>query len=644
MSLYEQEKYEQALNTVQEVLAIDEAQQNALELLNKIRKAKELADLIRAEEEQRRTDQKQEQEAGERPKPFQTPAASGEIWGEQAAARKEGEVELKIEEPPLRRARPVPGEKLVEQLQKVRVPVKPLLGFFGIATTILAAYLLYERFQSSAAEFSHSLLILTPVVAPADSQTEYLAYALADQLINRLVHVSNLRVIAPGSAVAARSSRGGAAAAARRLDVRYVADWSINASATGVTFDLSLLDTSISEPLWTSRRLSSVRELPNALTEIAQGILINIGLDGESGGETQIFSTMPDAYFTYLRGRYLMSEAGQFSGGEAAVAFRDALEIDGKFVPAMLGLAEALLREYDRSSDHAVSLLNDAAFQLKEVLASGYEGFDGFKVAGMVEQYKGRYDHALSYMRRTVELAPGDAGSYRLLSRLLLISGNLEEARRVARRAQELDPLNPESFTNLALVYQYSHELMPALQAYRSGMAVSSDRQQYGAKYLPELLVAIQYHDSAETLLRTDVAQSRDNYVGYYRLGRVLQAAGRPKSQWEGSFERARELILRNPGYRSDDPVTRSHLALVYTRLGRYRDATMEVEKALGSGGARTAVLYNVARVYAIQRDSVRATEFLEKAVKGYFDLDAILDMDFYNLRLAPNFLASLVQ
>jgi len=49
-------------------------------------------------------------------------------------------------------------------------------------------------------------------------------------------------------------------------------------------------------------------------------------------------------------------------------------------------------------------------------------------------------------------------------------------------------------------------------------------------------------------------------------------------------------------------------------------------------------VLYNIARMYALQRDRARAFEGLSKAVARRYDLERIMDMDFYNLRDEEDF------
>ncbi|MBU2472319.1 MAG: hypothetical protein KKF20_07915, partial [Bacteroidetes bacterium] len=47
---------------------------------------------------------------------------------------------------------------------------------------------------------------------------------------------------------------------------------------------------------------------------------------------------------------------------------------------------------------------------------------------------------------------------------------------------------------------------------------------------------------------------------------------------------------------------------------------------------------YKVAQMYAIQKNSYEAIEMLTKAVSLHFDLNMILDIDFFNIRTSPEF------
>ena len=87
-----------------------------------------------------------------------------------------------------------------------------------------------------------------------------------------------------------------------------------------------------------------------------------------------------------------------------------------------------------------------------------------------------------------------------------------------------------------------------------------------------------------------------------------------------------------------------SWLGLVQTRLGAFKEAQTALTQALGSRSAGAAVLYNVARVHALQQDLKGSAEFLQKAVQRNYDLAAVLDMDLFNLHGNPDFQRSVTR
>jgi Flp pilus assembly protein TadD len=119
----------------------------------------------------------------------------------------------------------------------------------------------------------------------------------------------------------------------------------------------------------------------------------------------------------------------------------------------------------------------------------------------------------------------------------------------------------------------------------------------------------------------------------------VEQSAGKPKAEWEEAFLRAEELLKAVLTARPDDALAHSQVALVRTRLGEFREAIAANQRALKLAPTDPTVLYNTARMYAMQNDKQQAKEFLAKAVDRYYSLQDILDRDLSSLHTEPDFM-----
>jgi tetratricopeptide (TPR) repeat protein len=143
-------------------------------------------------------------------------------------------------------------------------------------------------------------------------------------------------------------------------------------------------------------------------------------------------------------------------------------------------------------------------------------------------------------------------------------------------------------------------------------------------------------------MLLDRTARMRESYVDFYKLGRVQQSAGRPISEWQASFVRARDILTAHLASHSDDAVAQAYLALVYTRLGTFKEAVAAIARAQIVAPGDNDVLYLTSRMYVLQKNKTQALDYLGKAVTRRFSLGAILDMDYFNLQADPEFLATL--
>jgi tetratricopeptide (TPR) repeat protein len=148
--------------------------------------------------------------------------------------------------------------------------------------------------------------------------------------------------------------------------------------------------------------------------------------------------------------------------------------------------------------------------------------------------------------------------------------------------------------------------------------------------------------DRGMDLLMDRTARMRDSYVDFYKLGRVQQSAGRPILEWQASLVRARDILTARLATHPDDAVAQAYLALVYTRLGTFKDAVAAIGRAHLAAPSDDDVFYLTSRMYALQKDKKQALEYLGKALTLKFSLAAILDMDYFSLHADPDFLATL--
>jgi tetratricopeptide (TPR) repeat protein len=641
VSFYEQEKYDKAAASVKELLEFDPENEEAAALRVNIEKAQDLAAEVRAEEARRKAEDAAVRPPGPEPVP-EPPPAKGDFWGSSEVSVSEPDFGLNIEKdsPPPKPKVPL-GRKLAERASEIKVPVKPIIFSAVMILAIIGGYYIAGEIQSAAAELSSSVVVLPGWHTPSDSLATFLAYSLTEQITAELSRSPDLRTIAPYSASNVRYVRGGPAAAARNLGVMHYLHWNIQTTPAAVTFDITLRDTESVDPVWTVRKQSSIRELPAAVREIAAGVLNAMELGGpenEIPSSSEVMTANPDAFLRYLEGRFMLANPRRYPLAETAVMFDRALQNDGGFVEARVSKAWCYLLQAESSAHLSGAPVADAAVMLRD--GSGLAGSSAAILAahGLLHQLQGGYDKALEFLNTGIRQFPGDAELRRRLALVAMIRGDSKTAIENAQRAVAFDPLNPQSHFVLGTVYRSEGNDRAALASYERGAALSPVRQEALVAFLPELLVAVQHHDSAEVILSNEIGRSREDYLLYYRLGRVYQAAGKQIERWEEVLNRSRDLILRRLSSAPNDGVARSYLALVLTRLGRQKEAESEINRALRDHREHPVVLYNAARAYSMRKEYDASLEYLDKAIGLRYDPSFVFDMDFYNLRNEADF------
>ena len=653
---YQQEKYDKALVYVAEVLNLDPSHGEATTLRAQIMKARDLEERVRQEDEERRAMENAAGGSKRRPREEPPPPASGrptDFWGASLSQKLESDYDIVPEEKGPVGPPPVPlSQRVVNRLSQVRIPLKPVLTIAAVAVLALAIWLLVDYIRNSVSPARYSVLILPPVTA-GDTSLGYVAAGFSEDLIAEMGRIGDVRVINPATADAFGASAAPAGQIARALGANYVLSWSIGRAPGSFNIQLAFADTLTGKRLWGSAFHVSERELSGTLPEIVRGLAQGMGIRAltAEGSPVNVVATNNEAaYDEYLRGRALLRSGDTFSPEEALTLFEQSLRLDPDFAEAHAAAAWAHILAYETSVEMQQSHVAQAVSEVQKALSGGARTSETFRAWGLAEQCRGDFDKAILRLEQAVGVAPSDAESQRRLAVAYAAKGRIDDAVKAAQRSVADDPGNIAAHTLLAEVEQFRaiHEFdnrddfRAAMKAYDQGMRLARDKSDYGSGLYVEVLVHLEMIDRVTDILLDRTARMRDSYVDFYKLGRVQQSAGKPIAEWQASFVRARDILTAHLATQPDDAVAQAYLALVYTRLGTFKDALAASGRAQAAAPGDNAVLYLTSRMYALQKDKKGALEYLTRALARRYSLGAVLDMDYFGLHADPDFLAAL--
>jgi TolB-like protein/thioredoxin-like negative regulator of GroEL len=419
-----------------------------------------------------------------------------------------------------------------------------------------------------AAAHAKSIAVLPFADMSAEKDQEYMADGMAEELLNLLAKVPDLKVIARTSSFAFKGEKVGVAEIAKRLNVAHVLEGSVRTAGNGIRVTAQLIRATDSVHLWSEtydRPLDNIFEVQDQIAgAIAQALQIKLSggnLSRRDGGTQNL-----EAYQLYLRALKGINESSKASVDAAEGYLKQAVKIDPNFGAAwsLLGDANMIKAEMGlmnlREGNERARQLQLHALELSPNLADAHAalafihlGFDWDWMAAEAE------------IKRALELDPTSVNARNAAGRLYTALGRVDHAERQLRTALDRDPLDPYLKINLGLLY-------------------------YLARSFPE----------AETTYRQLLNQAPAFIWTRSYLGKTLLGRGDPQA--------ALAMVRQEP----DEPIRLLYLPIVLEAAGLRNEA----EEALKDQIAEWAETgpYFVAQTYAYRGDHNRALEWLERA------------------------------
>jgi adenylate cyclase len=299
-----------------------------------------------------------------------------------------------------------------------------------------------------------SIAVLPFTNMSGDSEQEYFADGITEEIITGLSHVRWLFVIARNSTFTYRGKAVDVRQVARELGVRYVLEGSIRRSEANVRITAQMVEGQNGSHVWADRfdgQLENVFALQDEVTEdIVRAIAPTLRHAEMERSKRKPPADM-HAYDYYLRALssfYLMTREGNEATSRL---LNKALIADSSFAAAMilqalvLGYASAQgwTQPYGSRHSEIVRLAHTAVSQDPndpEVLAGA---------AHMVAYCGAEFDEATRLAERAQTLGPNSAFVWGQAGYALFHSGHNQKSVSSFERAIQLDPLDPFNYSTM---------------------------------------------------------------------------------------------------------------------------------------------------------------------------------------------------
>ena len=465
----------------------------------------------------------------------------------------------------------------------------PAFVLIAAGTVIGVSYVAVDKFVLSkrAADVGGASAPIAQATAPAQSpipeksiavlpfvdmsekkDQEYFGDGMAEEILNLLVTIPELKVIGRTSSFQFKGKPDDLRKIGTTLGAAYVVEGSVRRSGDHIRITAQLIDTRDGAHRWSETYDRDASDVLKVQGDIAANLVRALQLEVTSASHLQgrALPRSDEAYDRYLRGLHAFSRFDQAGFDEAVADFRRTLEIDPSFAPAAEQLANTLLNEAAWGFVPPATGFERARAAAKAVVMLDSKSALGHAVLGEVHQwYDWDWPSMAQEMATAVSLAPADPIVLVIAGQARVPTGDWNEAVRILDAGLAADPLR-------ATLYE--------------------------AKYYAYLRLG--RIREAESAVRRLLEISPTYAEGRYDLGITLLVQDRPEAALS---EMLQETL---PAWRA------AGLAVVYHALHRTKEADAELARLVADHSGDRALC--IAETYAFRGQKDQAFHWLERA------------------------------
>ena len=380
----------------------------------------------------------------------------------------------------------------------------------------------------------------------------YFCEGIAEEIINALVKIKNLRVASRMSAFQYTSVGGDSREIGKQLGVKTLLEGSVRKAGNQLRISAQLINAANGYHVWSERFDREMSDIFAIQDEIAQNIVSTLQVTlntREKRSLVNVRTSNVQAYDFYLRGRNFFRRWGKRNIEIALRMFTQAIEIDPEFGSAHAGIADtySYLYMYINSNQENLQKANEfslRALELDPTLAEANAS------RGLALSLSRRYEDAEAEFELAIEKDPNLFEAYYFYARNSIVQGKYDMAVRYYNKASEV---NPDDYQIPVLLAQ----VLTSLGRKEEGEA--ANRKGF---------------ELAEKAFKLNPEDARAYYMGAGALVRL--------GQQEKGLEWANRAMAIDP----DDPAILYNVACVFTSVNKIENAIDCLEKTVKIGAS----------------------------------------------------------
>jgi len=361
----------------------------------------------------------------------------------------------------------------------------------------------------------HSIAVLPFVDMSQEGDQEYFSDGIAEELLNLLAKIPELRVISRSSAFSYKGKDFKLGVIARELNVANILEGSVRKAGNQVRVTAQLIEARSDTHLWSETYDRSLDNIFAIQDDIAANIVSQLKVE-LLGKTPKVQETDPAAYSLFLQGRYQRRQTSADSLEKSQKLLEQVLAIDPEYLPAMDDLITVYINQA-----HAGDWPFTERYELaRELTLKGLAidpDFGRFYIQlGWIEAFfDGDMEAAARSYERGLALAPTDTTSMGDAATFLFLLGRLDEAIALGDYINTRDPVHPVGLVNQGNTFATAMRYEEAIASYRKALNLSPE---YGGAQFYLGVALLESGDPEAALIEVE----RESLDGYHLTGLVI--------------------------------------------------------------------------------------------------------------------------
>lgn len=559
------------------------------------------------------------------------------------------------ETPKPKKLKPVETHKPIQTEKKRRTFA---LTISSIVIIVVVGVLIILQLRKPTIELPLTIAVMPFTSENNNLEENIIGFSIAKEIYNRLVTVPSTIVLGFSSSYGLLRHNPDPKDELSMLGYGYRLKGTLTRRAENIFLSVQLVD-SLQAVVWKNNYIKSISELNKTPVEIVKYLVEALGVPENTLQNSYAVNTSvrnPEAYQIYLKALELLNRKTQQSLANAYELLIHASQQDPKFAECLAEAANVRAIQLEKEFMSGDSIVIQAK-HLAEAAILADPSFDqGYYVLGRILSYDKKYYTALNNF--DTALVRGFHNSYCYLEKgkIYLKTGKYNLALEEFKRAFNLNPCDPEILQTIAYTYQLTGTPRQSLQYHKMALKFVDDSLKYLTGAVSNAIIIdpelrLTQHTRIVNASERRILIDPNDYYAHYQLGRLVQVMGYadPDNILLTNEKLLIDMLHQNP-LNTDAMI---FLALTLTRIGRYNEAISIGEKAVAIEPTRALLKYKIAQMYTIQMYSQKDKQFDEKkrdsalkyltqAVTQNYQLEELVNADFYNLLGRPEFYSAI--